>query len=53
MRWSLVLLGTALAAGGVATAQAQPVEEGNDWRPAATQADMLCLRGRHVMVKGA
>lgn len=53
MRWPLVLLGTALAAGGVAAAQAQRVEEANDWRLAATEDDRIRLRGwRSAWVKG-
>lgn len=53
MRWPLVLLGTALAAGGMAAAQAQRVEEANDWRLAATEDDRIRLRGwRSAWVRG-
>ena len=53
MKWSLLLLGTALAAGGMAAAQAQRVEEANDWRLAATEDDRIRLRGwRSAWVRG-
>ncbi|WP_322964098.1 DUF4893 domain-containing protein [Sphingomonas fuzhouensis] len=53
MRLATALVGAALAVGGMAAAEAQRVEQANDWRLAATEDDRVRLRGwRSAWVKG-